>query len=78
VGLPFMLMENPLHGMVVPHPGLTDVIPERICNKRGRKFEERSEPGRCVRMEPHPDRHTVDRLLLERGTDTITRRHVQM
>src|SRR5512147_193745 len=78
VGLPFMFVNNPLHGMVVPHPGLTDVIPERICDTGWRNLKEGSEPGRCLRMKPHPDGDPVCRLLPEGGMDTVTRRHVQM
>jgi hypothetical protein len=64
MGITVVFMDDPLHGVVVSHPPLVDVVAKEIGHQRRGNAERRSEKIGGNRVEPHEDRYTVCRPAL--------------
>jgi hypothetical protein len=73
VSLAFPFVYNPFHGMVVPDPGLPDIVAERIGDGRGGDFQNSSKLPCRFRVVPEPDGDPVGFQAFQRGVDAFSR-----
>ena len=71
-------VHHSLHGMVVPHPRLADVVAHHLGHELHRDLQSRCKSSGRVRVEPHEDRHPVHRLTPQRRMNALLRQHPRL
>lgn len=75
VPLAVVLMRDALHGVVVVHPGLRDIVAHGLADGRGRNLQHLRQVRGGGGVKPHEDRHAVHGLTLQGSLHALLRVH---